>query len=149
METREEFGMNMAQKCMGSILMAEDIVEGREKITNYSDDKRKLIGNQFATVAAIANLCSALVQEENAVPSTVDMYDSFTNVFVRNAFIALMSSGAHESPDEITEWCNTVGKGISEKFYYHEVDPIGIFDAAMETVEDIKRDERKQKAVGS
>jgi hypothetical protein len=138
MQTRVEFGTNMAEKCIGSILMTDDIVQGRDKITNYGDDEQKSIGDQFTIVAAITNLCAVVAKKRNAVPTTVDMYESFTSMFVQSALNALMISGVHKSPDEVSEWSASVGKGVSEYFYHHEIDPTAIFDVAMESVEEMR-----------
>lgn len=132
----KEFLQNQAWKLTNSIVLANELADGKYKITKFSDPERLKLAEQFAQAMGILTLCVEVAKEKNKPPSIIEIYTAYKRVFTDYSCKACMLSGEFSDHDDMTNHLKGNAQMTIEHLVHYEIDPMKLHKVAMDTVED-------------
>jgi hypothetical protein len=145
MQTKEEFVEKQLKNLVEAIIFVDSVTSGEDKITNYPDDVRKSLGDKYSQAFAWPSLCYLIAKNSDQPPHVIETYEEFYRILMEFSYNCYLLSGAFDSGEEQKEYSLKLNEMVSETIMHWEIDPVAIFDDAMEIVNNIRRERSGEK----
>jgi hypothetical protein len=142
-EDTTDFVWNQCWKLSNTMIISNELAEGKSSLMKYSEAERLQLAEQFAQATGVFMACVLVAKEKTKDPVVVEMYRSNQDFFTQYGYQAGKLSGEFVTDDEVIEYLEGVASLTVEQLNFYGIEPMRLHDAAMQTVEDRETENAK------
>lgn len=139
-EDTMDFVWNQCWKLANTIIIADELAEGKSGFTKYSKAECLQLAEQFAQATGVFMACVLVAEEKRKEPSVVEMYKSHQDVYTQYGYQAARLSGEFTTEDGLIEYLEGLASFTIDQLDLYGIAPTRLHDAARQTVEDNKKE---------
>jgi len=142
-EDTTDFVWNQCSKLSNTMIISNELAEGKSSFMTYSEAERLQLAEQFAQATGVFMACVLVAEEKTKDPVVVEMYKSNQDFFTQYGYQAGKLSGEFVTDDELIEYLEGVASLTVEQLNFYGIEPMRLHDAAMQAVEDRESENTK------
>ena len=142
-EDTTDFVWNQCWKLSNTMIISNELAEGKSSFMKYSEAERLQLAEQFAQATGVFMACVLVAEEKIKDPVVVEMYKSNQDFFTQYGYQAGKLSGEFVTDDELIEYLEGVASLTVEQLNFYGIEPMRLHDAAVQTVEDRETENAK------
>ena len=146
-EDTMDFVWNQCWKLSNTIIISNELAEGKSSFMKYSEAEHLQLAEQFAQATGVFMACVLVAKEKSKEPSVIERYQSYEDVFTQYGYQAGRLSGEFSTHDELIEYLEGLASLTIEQLNCYGIEPMRLHDAAMQAVED-REQENAEKIMG-
>lgn len=90
------------------------------------------VGERYAQAVGVVSLCAVVATRNDYPPHVIETYERLSQVFTRLAYFGLVLCEEFDDNDKAIDRAKHLGNLQGESIQIYEVDPIELFDVAMD-----------------
>ena len=98
----------------------------------YSNDILREVGERYAQAVGVVSLCTVIGKRNDFAPHVIETFEQYSQVFTRLAYFGLVLCEEFEDNDKAVARAKHLANMMGESIQIYEIDPIELFDVAME-----------------
>ena len=131
MQGRDGFFDYQCSQLVRCLLNAElDLEQGLH--ARYSNDNLREVGERYAQAIGVVSLCTVIGKRNDFAPHVIETFEHFSQVFTRLAYFGLVLSEEYDDNDKAVARAKHLANMMGESIQIYEIDPIELFEVAME-----------------
>jgi hypothetical protein len=138
--TTMDFVWTQCWQLSNCIIIANELADGGSSFIKYGETERLRLAEQFAQATGIFRACVLAASEPRQQSPGIDDYRAYADDFARYGYQAAKLSGQFATEGELVEYLEKLASLTIERLGSHEIDPIDLHIAAMDTVDDFARE---------
>ena len=147
-EDTMDFVWTQCWKLSSTIIVANEIADGKFSFNKYSAAECLQLAEHFAQATGIFMACILVAEEKNRDATVVERYNWYQDLFTQHGYQAGRLSGEFTTEGELSEYLEGLASFTIEQLDYYRIEPTRLHDAAMQTVEDHKKEHAETKRWG-
>ncbi len=144
-EDTMDFVWNQCWQLSSIIIVANELADGKSSFNKYSAEECLQLAEQFAQATGIFMACILVAREKNRDATVVEMYKSYQDLFTQHGYQAGKLSGEFTTEDGLIEYLEGLASFTISQLDLYRIEPTRLHDAAMQTVEDHKKEHAETK----